>query len=303
MTVAPLTERLILPDAEVHYDVRGTGPLLLVVGQPMTAEPFGPLADLLAGERTVVTYDPRGLGRSTVTDPSAPVTPEQQADDLARLVETLDRGPADVLGSSGGAVTALALAARHPHLVRAVVAHEPPVTELLEDAPHVRAVVDGIEDAYRSGGPAAAWGAFVSLVMHSGPVGPDGVPPASWPPPGGSAAEDEAVEQGAGDPPVAADEPPAPTPKQLADDELFFLAMLKPFTRWLPPVDALRALGDRLVVAVGEESHDEVASRSAVALARLLGLTPAPFPGDHGGFMADPGRFAETLLRTVDRGR
>ncbi len=148
----PSSDYLDVPGGRIYYEVRGSGPLLLVIGQPMTSAPFAPLADVLAEERTVVTYDPHGLGLSTTDDLSKDVTPQVQADDLARLVDALGGEAADVFGSSGGAVTALALADRHPGRVRTVIAHEPPLIELLPDADHVRAVVDGIETAYRTHG-------------------------------------------------------------------------------------------------------------------------------------------------------
>jgi pimeloyl-ACP methyl ester carboxylesterase len=171
--------RLAVPGAELHYEVRGSGPLVLVIGQPMTAEPFTPLADLLAADHTVVTYDPHGLGRSTVEDPSLPVTPEVQADDVALLIGHLGGGPADVVASSGGAVTGLALAARHPQLVRTLVAHEPPVCDLLPDGEHVRGVTDAIVEAFEQHGSGAAWGMFVSLVMYDGELTGPSVPPAT----------------------------------------------------------------------------------------------------------------------------
>ncbi len=228
MTTPPSTHRLIVPGAQLYYEIRGSGPLLLVIGQPMTSAAFGPLADLLAEHRTVVTYDPRGLGQSTVEDPSLDVTPEVQADDLAQLVDAVGGGPTDVLASSGGAVAGLALAARHPDRVANLVAHEPPVTELLPDAPHVRAAVDDIEDAYRSGGSEAAWGKFVSLVVHDGPVPEAGVPLTTWPPEDADAdtADTAAAEAGQQVPDVQdAAAPPVPqrTAKDQADDELFFL--------------------------------------------------------------------------------
>jgi pimeloyl-ACP methyl ester carboxylesterase len=286
------TDFLDVPGGRLYYEVRGSGPLLLVIGQPMTSEPFSPLADLLASDSTVVTYDPRGLGQSTVEDPSLDVTPEIQADDLARLVNALGRGPANIFGSSGGAVTGLALAVRHPELVRALIAHEPPVTELLPDADDVRAVVDDTADAYRDGGAGAAWGKFVSLVMHDGLVTADGVPPAAWPPPGAEPA-------GAEDSESAGQPPQERTQKQAADDELFFLRMLKPFTRYRPDVDALRSGQPRVVVAVGEASREQVAARSSTALAEQLGISTTAFPGDHGGFMSDPEAFASRLRQVL----
>src|SRR4051812_10494192 len=204
------THLLDVPGAKLYYEVRGSGPLLFVIGQPMTSEPFSGLADLLAGDHTVVTYDPRGLGQSSAEDPSSDVTPEIEADDLARLVDAVGGGPADVFASSGGAVAGLALATRHPERVRVLVAHEPPVTELLPDADQVRAVVDDIEQAYRDGGNGPAWAKFVSLVMHDGPVTADGVPPAAWPPGG-------ADPTGAEDAADAGQAPQEPSQKQVAD--------------------------------------------------------------------------------------
>jgi hypothetical protein len=162
------------------------------------------------------------------------------------------------------------------------MAHEPPVCELLPDADHIRAAVDQVEDAYRAYGPGAGWERFIALVMHQGPL-TEAVPaPAQWPPAGGGGDESPSQERSA---------------KALADDETFFLRMLKPFTRYQPPVDALRSSGPRIVVAVGENSGDEIAGRSSVALAELLGADPVRFPGDHGGFMADPAGFAAAIRR------
>jgi hypothetical protein len=129
-------------------------------------------------------------------------------------------------------------------------------------------------------------GKFVSLVMYDGQVTEDGVPPAAWPPPG---ADGEWAD-GAGP-------PPEPSEKQRADDELFFIRMLKPFTRYEPPVDVLLSGQPRVIVAVGAASRGEVARRSADALAEQLGTSPVIFPGDHGGFMADPEGFATTIRK------
>jgi pimeloyl-ACP methyl ester carboxylesterase len=297
MTEQPTSQHLDVPGGRIYYEVRGSGPLLLVIGQPMTSGPFAPLADLLAEDHTVVTYDPRGLGQSTADDPTLDVTPEVEADDLALLVEAVGGGPADVFGSSGGAVAGLAFAARHSDKLRTLVAHEPPVTELLPDAAQVRAVVDDMVHTYRSSGSAAAWGKFVSLVMYDGLVTEAGVPPVTWPPQGQDATDVE--EPGGTEGEEAGQAPPAQSAKQQADDELFFLRMLKPFTRYQPVVDALRGPGPRVVIGVGEASRTELAPRSAIALAEQLGTEPALFPGDHGGFMGDPVGFADALRKVL----
>lgn len=276
---------LDVPGARIYYEVRGSGPLLLVIGQPMTSAYFAPLAELLAEDHTLVTYDPRGVGQSTVEDRSLDVTPELEADDLAAVIDAVGGGSADVFGSSGGAVAGLALVARHPGKVRTLIAHGPPVCDLLPDAAHIRAAVDGVEDAYRSHGPGAAFGKFVSIVMHQGTVTEDGVPPAAWPPP--SAEQPESQGQ-----------PPQRSAKEQADDELFFLRMLKPFTRYAPDVDGLRGGPVRVRVAVGAGSGPEVARRSAEALADRLGQSAVVFPSHHAGFMEDPAGFA-TSVREV----
>jgi pimeloyl-ACP methyl ester carboxylesterase len=289
MAAQPTSHRLDIPGAQLYYEVRGAGPLLLVVGQPMTSGPFGPLADQLADRYTVVTYDPHGVGESTVEDLSQAVTPEVEADDLADIIDAVGGGPADVFGSSGGAVAGLALAVRHPDKVGTLLAHEPPIPELLPDASHIQAAVDDIEDTYRAYGNGAAFGKFVSLVMHRGPVTEAGVPPVSWPPAGAdSPAEADAAQA-----------PPAQSEKQKADDELFFLRMLKPFLRYQPPVDVLRSDVPRVVIGVGEASGEEIAGRSAAALAEQLGTTPVTFPGHHGGFMDDPAGFARTISEVL----
>src|SRR6185369_3812350 len=124
---------LRVPDARLHFEVRGQGPLLVLVGAPMDAQPFEPLADLLATDHTVLTTDPRGINRSSVDDPDQDSTPPMRADDLARLVAHLGAGPAAVFGSSGGAVSALALVETRPDLVHTVIAHEPPLADVLDD--------------------------------------------------------------------------------------------------------------------------------------------------------------------------
>jgi len=49
---------------------------------------FAGLAKALAHDYTVVTYDPRGIGNSSRENTTADVTPEQQADDVHRLLTT-----------------------------------------------------------------------------------------------------------------------------------------------------------------------------------------------------------------------
>src|ERR1700693_3059797 len=118
----PTTQTLDLPGATLTYDVReaaseSTEPVLLMIGSPMDASGFTTLADHFLA-RTVVTYDPRGVGRSPRADSVAGATPDEHAEDLQRLISELGAGPVDIFASSGGAVKALVLVTRHPEAVR-----------------------------------------------------------------------------------------------------------------------------------------------------------------------------------------
>jgi hypothetical protein len=150
--------------------------------------------------------------------------------------------------------------------------------------------VDGVEEAYRAYGSGAAWGAFISLVMHEGLITETGVAPAAWPPPGqdGPAGGED-----------TAPRDPIAEAEQKTAEEVFFLRMLKPFTRYVPDVEQLREAGPRIVVAVGEASGDEIAKRAAIALAEHLGRPALEFPGHHGGPVDEPQSFAAAVRRAI----
>ena len=123
------TTTLPVPGAVLTYDIRAGGDTalrpLMIIGSPMGASGFPTLAGHFP-DRTVITYDPRGVERSTKDDPTSQSTPEQHADDVHRIIQALGLGPVDLFASSGGAVNALALVAAHPDDVHTLVAHEPP---------------------------------------------------------------------------------------------------------------------------------------------------------------------------------
>lgn len=261
------THILEVPGARLHYEVRGDGPLLLILGAPMAAAEFAPLAHALAGDHTVVTADPRGIAGSSVDDPTENSIPERRADDVAAILDDLGAPTADVFGSSGGAVTGLSLVARHPGRVRTLVAHEPPLLELLPDAAAQRAATEDIIATFNRDGMFAAWGKFMANAGFDIPTG--------------------------------APELPEPSDQDLRDAAHFFNHQLRSTTRFLPDIQALKR--GRVVVGLGEESGRLLTKRTTIALAELLGTRPVMFPGDHGGFMGAPGAFAE-VLRKVLRG-
>ncbi|MFD0536558.1 alpha/beta fold hydrolase [Actinomadura luteofluorescens] len=133
------TQVLKTPEVDLVYDVHGPlpggggRPPLFMIGQPMDASGFGALASHFP-DRSVITYDPRGLGRSVRRDGRVDQAPEIQAGDVYAVIEALGAGPVEMFASSGGAVTALALVTAHPDCVTTLVAHEPPLIAVLPDA-------------------------------------------------------------------------------------------------------------------------------------------------------------------------
>ncbi len=277
LSTSPTVRSVTVPGARLHYEVRGAadfaarrgGPLVLVIGSPMASAEFAPLADALAGDHTVVTFDPRGYANSPVDDPDAQSAVEQRADDVTAILDDLGAESADVFGSSGGAVTGLALVARHPGRVRTLVAHEPPLLELLPDAAaaarehrghhrhvpprRVRGRVDALHAQCR----------IRRFVRRC---------------PAGTSAE--------------------PSDDEIRQTARFFDIDLRPTTQYLPDIDALKNSPTRVVIGIGADSGRLLTYRTSVALCELLGSTPVEFPGDHGGFLGAPTEFADTL-RTV----
>jgi pimeloyl-ACP methyl ester carboxylesterase len=283
------TQTLALPEVDLVYDVRGPlppaggRPVLLMVGQPMTAEGFGALAGHFE-DRTVVTYDPRGLGRSVRKDGATDHTPQHQADDLHRLIEALGAGPVELFASSGGAVTALELVATHPDDVVTLVAHEPPIDAVLPDADAVRRARAGYNDAYETRGRGAGMAAFMTM--------------ASWP----GEFTDAYFAQPAPDP--AAFGMPGDDDGNRDDPLLSKRAWA--VTDYHPDVSALTAAPTRIVVAVGEESGDTYTARTARGTAALLGQEAVVFPSHHGGFLGGefgyagkPAEFAAKLREVL----
>lgn len=266
----PIVRHLAVPGATLRYEVRGSGPVLAVIGSPMTASEFAAVADALAVDHTVVTYDPRGLGGSPIDDPAQDSTPELRADDVAAILADLGGGPADVFGSSGGAVTGLALATKYPSRVRTLVAHEPPLLELLpaSEAAKQRAATNDIIATFHSDGPGAAMAKFMATAGFDQSEG--GAPVQPGPPP----SSDEMA-------------------KQLADLSRFFNHELLCTTTYVPDAEALKAA--RVIVGIGADSERLITHGTSMALCRLLSVEPVIFPGDHGGFMSAPAEFADAL--------
>jgi pimeloyl-ACP methyl ester carboxylesterase len=283
----PITHTVHAPDAVLTYDVRAPeAPSvhrpLFIFGSPMGASGFEQLVSQF-GDRTVITYDPRGMERSTRVAGST-LTVEVHAEDYHRVIEAAKLGQVDAFASSGGAMCALHWAVAHPADVRTLVAHEPPLFALLEDRKTALAVTADIVQTYQRAGYGPAMAKFIQLVMLQGPLPTDYLDrPAPNPAQFGLPTEDDG-----------------------SRDDLLLSGNLAmpPFT---PDAGALRTTPVRVIPAIGELGEGGLARRGGEALAKLLGVAPVLFPGDHGGFAAsawspnnDPAAFAAKLRKLLD---
>jgi pimeloyl-ACP methyl ester carboxylesterase len=261
---------LSVPGAEIYYERVGTGPLLLMItGGNGDAGTFAQVAPLLAADRTVVSYDRRGFARSPLAEPPNGRRYDDDIADAARLIDRLGDGPADVFGSSSGAIVGLALLSRYPDRVRRLVAHEPPAFTLLTDRTALD-ILDQVHDLAGREGTEAAMRTF-SRAMGLGEM------------------------------------PPLPDRGELPPHVLETIGRIqRNLVFWMEhelrqypsaPVDvaALEAARDKLVPAGGADSHDTLPYQPNTVLAERLGRPVVDFPGGHAGYVVRPVEFAARL--------
>ena len=282
-----ITHTVEAPGAVLTFDIREPETRsdhrpLFIFGSPMGASGFEQLVSHF-GDRTVITYDPRGMERST-REPDSGLTAEVHANDYHRVVEAARLGSVDAFGSSGGGMCALHWVVAHPEDVRTLVSHEPPLVALLEDREMAIKANADIVDTYQREGFGPAMAKFIRLVMFQGPL-PDDYLDQSAPDPAqfGLPTEDDGSR----------------------DDPLLGGNLTMP--PFVPDADALAASPVRLIPAIGARGQGSLARRGGEALAELLGVDPVIFPGDHGGFAAnewspdnDPAAFAAKLREMLD---
>ncbi|TRY19004.1 alpha/beta hydrolase [Tessaracoccus rhinocerotis] len=272
---------------EVHGDLRAPGPepVLLLAGFPMGGGGFRGLAERMSADRVVVTYDPRGVGRSVRAEGDDRLLgARDHAADLALLIDSLDVGAVDVFASSGGAVNALALMELAPEKVHLLVAHEPPLTQFLPDREFVERANEDIAATYERDGFGPAMAKFITLVMHDGEL-------------------DEAYLQR-----------PAPAPAQFglpatddgSRDDPLLAGSIRNGPSHQPDQTAIAAAADRILVAIGADSGGGLAARGARSAAEALGLRVVAFPDGHAGFAdgehgqtGSPDEFADRLREVL----
>ncbi|RKT88480.1 Pimeloyl-ACP methyl ester carboxylesterase [Saccharopolyspora antimicrobica] len=263
-----------VPGATLHYETRGTGPVLLLIpGGSGDAGIFDEMAAELADRYTVVSYDPRCFSRSHEDSAPSGQRVEVHSADARRILDLVARPgePTAVLGTSSGAIVALDLLARFPDPPRLVIAHEPPSVELLPDAPQHRALFREVRETYLRDGVAAAMG-----VLAAGTSGGDNAPEPAEP------QHTEAMD------------------RMVANLPVFLEHILAQFTAHVPDLDALSSRADRLVLAAGRDSAGQLLRRPAEHIAQRTGAGFAEFPGGHVGATERPAEFAAALHRTLE---
>lgn len=285
------TSTLSLPEVDLVYDVRGAAPStdgprpLVIIGQPMCADGFEALAEQIT-DRPVITYDPRGLGRSTTRrDGRDDLRPQDQAADLHALVAELGAGPVDVLGSSGGAVAGLEWAASYPDDIATLVAHEPPSLWALTDADAAGRAFERVRESYQQRGFGAGFADFVGLI--------------SWP----GEFTDAYFETPPADPAAMG----MPSEDDGSRDDPLLSERSSTVVTHQPDLDTLRSGSTRVILGIGAETGDAITARTARGVAAAIDAQIVEFPGGHGGFAAaegpmpgQPEAFAQTLLATID---
>jgi pimeloyl-ACP methyl ester carboxylesterase len=266
---------LKVPGAQLFYEVTRSGPLLILIpGAAGVGEVFRPLAHHLSAQYQVVTYDRRGFSRSSLDGPADyDHRLETDADDVRRLIEHLTDQPATVFGNSSGALVALEVIDHAPELVLTVVAHEPPAVALLPDAAKWLAFFDGVYDTYCKDGVPKAMHQFASGTVGS--------------------VDHQVIEHAMRE---HANE------YTLSNARYWMEHELRQYPRVELDLAALVAYAERIVLACGRDSRDQLTSQPNRLLARQLGLNIVNLPGGHLGFMSSPAEFAKELLNALKDG-
>jgi pimeloyl-ACP methyl ester carboxylesterase len=265
MTTPPRSTHASRSTSELYFEVRGHGaPVLLIAGTPGDGGQFDELADVLAANHLVITYDRVGTSRSPAPPEWTETTVADQADAAARLVRSLVTEPATVYGTSNGAAVALELALRHPALVSRAILHEMPLLTVLADPGPVGALLgEVIGTAMSAGGPRAALDAFVRFAYGDAIV--DG-----WP--------DDLAD------------------RLLGNAEMVFAVELPAFQAYRPDEAALAAHHPPFEVAVGVDQQAPFFLEAAQWLAARTASPLIRTPGAHGPQFSDPEALAAVLF-------
>jgi pimeloyl-ACP methyl ester carboxylesterase len=261
-----LTKLDTMTTDRLYWEARGDGPpVLLIAGTPGDGGQFDRVAERLAVDHLVVTYDRRGTSRSERVTCWRSTTVAEQADDAARVLSSVGVDAASVFGTSNGAAVALELAVRHRDRVAGLLLHEPPLLSVLADPQPVASAISSlIGEAMETGGARDALAAFLRFAFGDEVV--DG-----WTTPFRD--------------------------RMLANADMVFAVELPAFQTYRPDPDAIATLAKPALVAVGEQQQLPMFSEVADWLAHALGVDVVRTPGAHGPQFTHP----RELAAVVDR--
>lgn len=266
------TDTLAVQGASIYFEVRGTGPVLLISQSGEgTAGRSADLVDQLVPDYTVVTYDRRGLSRSPLDDPASGVTIDAHADDVQQVLAHLTDDPAIMLGCSLGATIGMNLITRYPGQVSTLIAHEPVAPRLLSSQSeriHHEQELRDVQNIFHLDGLSAVI-KEIAKILGIDPSGQDTEP---------------GITQ-------------HPFDAERKANFIFFIE--NDFDAILgDTLDAadLKNTLTRIVPAVGRATPRTVFDyRCAQELAMLIGVDVAEFPGGHNGNTTHPKAYAARL--------
>ena len=259
--------------ADLYFERRGAGPaLLLISGGGGDSAYYAGLADILAADFTVVTYDRRGNSRSPLHGEARPLSVAEQSADAIAVLRANGFTAALVFGNSGGATIALDLATHHPATVTAAVCHETPVPAVLPDPAPYLAIHDEMDKLLLSDGWQAAFRRFQTGILGRLPG--------------------ERIT-------------PAPAREVLlrmsANWEFMTRYEIRSFIDYRPDVASIRGNHVRIALAYGATTTHRAAPEMSRALAARLSAECAVLPGGHAGPQDDPAAFAAPLRELLGR--
>lgn len=266
---------------DLYYEVRGQGqPLLMIAPGGGDGWQYSFVADILADEYKVITYDRRANARSTMNVPQN-FEISQQSRDAVAVLRAVGETSAFVFGNSSGAVIALDMAKTQPQAVRAVVVHEAPIPRLLPNARKWQRFFAGVYlTAFRFGTSLAALRFMlgVELPVRQLIKATKGI----------NIHREQSSERYISD--------------KVAADVLVKLELL-PITNYLPDVERIKQNGVKVFMAVGKWALGKKTwyAQAAQILAEQLGCELVTFPGHHGSFMDMPHEFSATLRRVLHK--
>jgi len=264
---------------ELFYEVRGAGaPLLMIPPAGGDGWQYSFVADILADEYKVITFDRRANGRSTMNKPQNFEVSQQSRDALA-VIHAVGEQSAYVFGNSSGAVFALDMVKTQPQAVKAAIIHEAPVTGLLPDARKWQRFFANVYATGFSLGTSIAAMQFMlgaqlpmgALIKATGPT---------------NAHRKQCKE------PYLSD--------QTATEVLVKMELV-PVTNYMPDIERMKQNGTKTVIAISEWGLKKKTwyVRSMQILAEQLGCDRVTFPGHHGSFMDLPVEWAGKLREVL----